>query len=561
MENSSIENSSSLLSINVLDNNLKSNEKIKLENILEKVKDDVFNKELLEGESLLKINEFFLSLQQESSKAEGNLGLLKKFIKKYIKESPKNCQTSSYKTDIAYIFFAYQKGLSVQMVDNFIESTKYIKNKPGRKSLLVKLFLSNPDNQKENAFSFLLKNLTADNFTKDTQSRRRMIHNFAENPLYQEELKELFIGSNLEESKQKYNNFFSDFEKNYKNDRQDNLKRKDFSTDNEYIMAVTANNKSNLEILDKTYLSSEHYNEMSAEGIFGIESASSNMTIMGRCLTKNLDEIIKASTGCQRQDLNDCVSLERFLMKESEIKFTSIKKNSIASKDFLIIEVNQDTANANFVNNFKLIIQRYKPSVHGVKIILQKIKPIGKTVADISLADLGEIDLYNQNIQKEQIKTQVNDFNKITFINYRVAIDEVPKNENCEDLILLFKNSDHKEPVVIIDDTTSQLKEIKEIIDYSFENVKNKKVKLEVDKPKNYQLIHKKLAYILKNNDDENDLNKVVARIFGNNYSIEKLKIETSFNAKQSNGDAPYNQISNISVGSTKLSTQQVARD
>ena len=449
----------------------------------------------------------------------------------------------------------------MKIVDNFIELTAYIESKASKKASLVELFLSNPDNQKENAFSFLLKNLTADNFTKDSQSRRRMIHSFAENPLYQEELKELFIGSNLIESKQKYNNFFNDYEENYKKNRRDNLKRKDFSTDNDYIKAVIANNKSNLEILDKTYLSGKHYNQMSAEGIIGIDSASSNMTIIGRAGSiQNLDGIIKASNDCQQKDLDGCVSLERGSTKGGEVKFTSIKKNCyIGSKDFLIIEVSQDIDNANFVKNFKLIIEKYKPSIHGAKIILKKIKQIRQAVTDISLADLGEINLDNQNIQKEEIKTKFNDFNKIAFINYRVAINEVPKNENCEDLFLLFKNLNHQEPVVIIDDTSTQLKEIKEIIDPPFENVKNKKVKLGVDKPKN--LIHKKLAYILKNNGDENELNKVVARIFGNNYSIEQLKIDTAFNAKQSNGDAPHNQINNINADPTKLSTQQVTRN
>ena len=59
MENLSIENSSSALNINVLDNKLKSNEEIKLENILEKAKIFLFNKELLDGDNLIKIKDFF----------------------------------------------------------------------------------------------------------------------------------------------------------------------------------------------------------------------------------------------------------------------------------------------------------------------------------------------------------------------------------------------------------------------------------------------------------------------------------------------------------------------
>jgi hypothetical protein len=59
MENLSIENSSSALNINVLDNKLKSNEEIKLENILEKAKIFLFNEELLDGDNLIKIKDFF----------------------------------------------------------------------------------------------------------------------------------------------------------------------------------------------------------------------------------------------------------------------------------------------------------------------------------------------------------------------------------------------------------------------------------------------------------------------------------------------------------------------
>ena len=550
--------------IAILDSKLKSNEEIKLENILEKANIFLFNKDLIKGDSLLKIKEFFLNLPQESSKVESNLELLKKFIKQYIKQSLKNCKTNSYKTDIAYLFFAYQRDLSVEIVDNFIESTTYIKNKPLNKASLVGLFLSNLDNKAEKAFPFLLKNLTADNFTKDRESRRAMINQFAENSLYQRELQELFIGSNLEESKQKYNDFFDEFEKNYKKNRQDNLKRKDFSNENEYIKAVIASNKSNLEILDKTYLSGKHYNQMSAEGIVGIDSAASNMAIIGRAgLIQNIDEIIKASTNCNAQDLNNCIYLKRSFLPEYNIKFTSIKKNfSPSSKDFLIINLEEkDINNGDFLEKLKSLIEKYKPSIHGAKIILKKTKLINQKIADISLADLGEINLDDQNIQKEQIKAKIDKFSNILFINYRVGVDEVPKNNNCEDLILLFKNSDHSEPVVIIDDTATQLREIKEVMNYSFENVKNKKVKLEFNNSKDFTLINKKLAYILKNNEDEEVLNKIVTKIFGNNYSIEKLKIDTNFNSKKSNEDAPCNQISNINVNSKKLTTQQVARD
>ncbi|MCE2687413.1 MAG: hypothetical protein LW595_02545 [Rickettsiales bacterium] len=44
----------------------------------------------------------------------------------------------------------------------------------------------------------------------------------------------------------------------------------------------------------------------------------------------------------------------------------------------------------------------------------------------------------------------------------------------------------------------------------SFENVKNKKAKLEFNHPEDFTLINKKLAYILKNNEDEEVLNKIV---------------------------------------------------
>ena len=107
-------------------------------------------------------------------------------------------------------------------------------------------------------------------------------------------------------------------------------------------------------------------------------------------------------------------------------------------------------------------------------------------------------------------------------------------------LFLLFKNLNHQEPVVIIDDTSTQLKEIKEIIDSPFENVKNKKVKLGVDKPKN--LIHKKLAYILKNNlevesDSESEgngdlnydsLTKMMGAINEGTYESKKKKKQFS---------------------------------
>lgn len=80
-----MENLSSPSSIAVLDNNLKSEKEVKLENILERAKIFVCNKELLEGDSLLKIKKFFLSLQQEPSEAEGNLGLLKNTLMNILK--------------------------------------------------------------------------------------------------------------------------------------------------------------------------------------------------------------------------------------------------------------------------------------------------------------------------------------------------------------------------------------------------------------------------------------------------------------------------------------------
>ena len=505
---------------------------------------------MIEGDNLFKIKKFFLNLEQKPSKAEENLKLLKNFNKKF----PKDFKSDACKTSIAYIFFAYQKNLSLQIVNEFIE-IPYIEQKTRNKAFLVGLFLSNPDNKKENTFSFLLKNLTTDNFTKDPGSRKVMINNFANNPLYQEELQELFIGSDIIKSKELYCKFFRQFEENYKKDRRENLDNKDFSIHNEYLDAVIASNKSNQDILDKTYLLGKYYNKMNVEGIFSIDSAASNMKIMSKvALIQNLDEIIKASTGCQSEDLDDCVKLERDC-KEHDISYTLILKNSsMSSKDLLIIDFNEN--NTSFADQFKLIIEAYETSIHGVKIILRKIKPIDQEIANISLVDLGEINSDNQDLQKEQIKTRVNDFNKITFINCRLAINQVPKNLNCEDLILLFKNPDHKKPVVIIDDTATQLKQIKEIIDSSFENV-NKKVKLDVYEP----LIHKKLAYILKNNDDKEDLNKVFARIFGNDYSIEKLKINTNFDDKKSNGDVPYNQINNINVSSKKLNTEQIGRN
>lgn len=557
MKNLSSGNLSSSLNINVLGGNLKSTEEAKLESILERIEDHIFNKKLIEGDSLLKIKEFFLNLEQEPSKAEGNLKLLNDFIQEHIKEFPKDFKSEACKTSIAYIFFAYQKNLSVQMVSKFIE-IPYIEKKIRNKAFLVGLFLSNPDNKKEDIFSFLLKNLTFDNFTKDSGSRKVIINNFANNPLYQEELQKIFIGSDIIKSKELYYKFFEEFEENYKNDRQENLDKKDFPTIDKYIEAVIASNKSNQDILDMAYLSGKYYNEMNVEGVFSIDSAASNMKIMSKvALIQNLDEIIKASTGCQAQDLDDCVKLERDC-KEQDINYTLIvKKSSISSKDSLIIDFNENIDNANFADQFKLVVEAYKPSKHGAKIILRKIKPIDQVIIDISFADFGEINLDNQDLQKKQIKKRVNDFNQITFINCRVAINQVPKNLNCEDLILLFKNSDHKEPVVIIDDTATQLKQIKEIIDSPFENVKNKKVKLDVDE----SLINKKLAYILDNNDDKEELNTVFARIFGNDYSIEKLKIDTNFDDKKFNEDVPYNQISNINVSSKKLSVEQVARN